>query len=266
MIKKVANLVVASLFLCSTALAQDYTVVAGDNLTKIADHFGVTVEEIQQQNNLDSWVLNPGQTITIPSNDNSDTAKKVAFVNADDLNLRDGASLDANVSDVLSSGTSLEVMDYGDTWTKVKNGNEVGYVATRYLSFNQAKASRGSNVQLNRLRQVALSLEGSPYRSGGTTPSGFDCSGFTSYVFGQFGVELPRTSSEQFSVGTSVGRDNLQVGDLIFFDTSFSGRISHVGIYVGNNKMIHAATRDVEVSDLDWYFTHYRYFGAKRVV
>ena len=265
--KRIGSIILASFFLCSTAFAErEYTVASGDSLDKIADQFGVSVQAIQDKNNFSGWILNPDQKLVIPSDDNSDTAKKVAFVNADDLNFRDNGDLSANVIDVLSRGTNLEVLDYGDTWTKVQSGGTVGYVATRYLSFNQDKPSRGSALMLNRVRDVALSLEGAPYRSGGTTPRGFDCSGFTSYVMGQIGVDLPRSSGEQFQVGTSVSRGDLQVGDLLFFDSTYSGRISHVGIYIGNNKMIHAASRDVSVDDLTWYFNHYKYFGAKRVL
>ncbi|HJV44948.1 MAG TPA: NlpC/P60 family protein [Bacillota bacterium] len=265
--KRIVSMVLATFFLSSTAFAdQQYTVAPGDSLDKIADQFGVSPKAIQDKNNLSGWVIDPDQKLVIPSGDNSDTANKVAFVNADDLNFRDNSDLNATVIKILDRGTTLEVLEYGDKWTKVKNGDSVGYVSTRYLSFNQGKASRGSAMMLNRVRDVALSLEGAPYRSGGTTPDGFDCSGFTRYVMDQVGVTLPRSSSDQYQAGTSVGRDELQVGDLLFFDSAHSGKITHVGMYIGNNKMIHSATRDVEVSDLDWYFDHYKYFGAKRVL
>ncbi|MGO4369948.1 C40 family peptidase, partial [Paenibacillus sp. MCAF20] len=82
---------------------------------------------------------------------------------------------------------------------------------------------------------------GTPYKSGGTTAKGFDCSGFTSYVFAKMGIDLPRVSSDQATVGTKVAKDDLIAGDLVFFDTSGgnNGAISHVGIYIGDGKIVH---------------------------
>jgi peptidoglycan DL-endopeptidase LytE len=192
-----------------------------------------------------------------------------AKVTADYLNVREEASLNANVLTELSYGTSVQVLVTGDTWCKIKINNSTAYVAKKYLDFSshsRSLSSRSGDMMKSRLIREAESLVGSPYRFGGTSPNGFDCSGFTSYVMGEVGVDLPRTSREQYSVGSTVSRDSLEPGDLLFFDTSGSGGINHVGIYLGNNKMAHAASRDVTVSDLDWYFNHYDYLGAKRVL
>lgn len=108
-------------------------------------------------------------------------------------------------------------------------------------------------------------LLGTPYRWGGTTPKGFDCSGFTQYVYKSLGVDLPRTTSQQFEKGTSVSLKNMQPGDLLFFDTG-DGKISHVGIYVGQGRMAHAASGqgEVKINDIDWYLSHYKVVGVKR--
>ncbi|MFT9850145.1 S-layer homology domain-containing protein [Aneurinibacillus sp. REN35] len=108
-------------------------------------------------------------------------------------------------------------------------------------------------------------LLGTPYRWGGTTTSGFDCSGFTQYVFKSLDISLPRTTGQQFAKGTTVSVNAMQPGDLVFFDTG-SGKISHIGIYMGNNKMAHAASGQgqVKINNIDWYLSNYRVVGVKR--
>lgn len=113
---------------------------------------------------------------------------------------------------------------------------------------------------------IANQYLGIPYVWGGTTTLGFDCSGFTQRVFADLGYQLKRTAKEQYTQGKSVSKSQLQVGDLVFFNTS--GRsVSHVGIYIGSNKFINAATSSgVTVSSLNNTYWKNRYVGAKRVV
>lgn len=113
--------------------------------------------------------------------------------------------------------------------------------------------------------QTAKKYIGTPYRYGGTTTSGIDCSAYTQVVFKNSGESLPRTTGQQFQQGKSVAKSNLQTGDLVFFNTSGRG-VSHVGIYIGSNNFIHASTsQGVMISSLnDPYYWKSRYVGAKR--
>ncbi|GGE49711.1 hypothetical protein GCM10011391_30610 [Pullulanibacillus camelliae] len=122
-------------------------------------------------------------------------------------------------------------------------------------------ASKTTASQVNDIIADAKALIGTPYVWGGTTPSGFDCSGFTSYVFAKNGMTLPRTAAAQWSAGQSVSAP--AKGDLVFFATTGSG-VSHVGIYIGNGQFINASTsKGVVISDMDNSYWKPRYLGAK---
>lgn len=107
---------------------------------------------------------------------------------------------------------------------------------------------------------------GTRYVSGGVSTNGFDCSGFTMYVFNKIGIDLPHQSGSQYQMGTAISRDNLRAGDLVFYNTSGRG-VSHVGIYVGEGKFAHASSsRGVTISSMsDSYYVN-RYVGAKRIM
>ena len=107
---------------------------------------------------------------------------------------------------------------------------------------------------------------GVKYVYGGTTPSGFDCSGFVQYVFAKNGISLPRVSRDQYQVGTSVSYSNLQAGDLVFFSLAKNGVVGHMGIYVGNGQFINASSsKGVTIYTLGSYWQS-AYVGAKRVL
>jgi cell wall-associated NlpC family hydrolase len=116
------------------------------------------------------------------------------------------------------------------------------------------------------LSGTALSLRGAPYRNGGGDPAGFDCSGFVRYVYQQHGVAMPREVREQFRVGKTVDRGDLEPGDLVFFTTTAPGA-SHVGIVVGGDQFVHAPSERgvVRVENLSAQYWASRYVGAKRV-
>ena len=127
--------------------------------------------------------------------------------------------------------------------------------------------SRGASIAtVRRLLQSSFQHIGVPYWFGGTTPRGFDCSGFTRYVFANIGVNLPRMADGQFAVGRPVSVERLQPGDLVFFETYEPGP-SHVGIYTGNSQFISAtSSRGVVVADLFGHYWGERYIGARRVL
>lgn len=111
---------------------------------------------------------------------------------------------------------------------------------------------------------AAKKLNGIRYTYGGTSPkTGFDCSGFVTYVMNQHNVKLPRRSQDMYNVGQKV--TSLQPGDLVFYNTSGRG-VSHVGIYIGNGQMIHSASKNVKVDNMSSSYWKKRYVGAKRVL
>ena len=122
---------------------------------------------------------------------------------------------------------------------------------------------RGQRVKA--LAATAHSYLGTPYLMGGTTRRAIDCSAFTQNVYAAHGIKLPRTADVQYNVGNKVPRGQEQPGDLVFFETYLPGP-SHVGIYLGNGKFIHASSsRGVTITPLNSYYFGPRYLGAKRV-
>ena len=114
---------------------------------------------------------------------------------------------------------------------------------------------------------TALSLRGTPYRNGGSDPSGFDCSGFVQWVFAQHGTKLPREVRDQVRAGEDVDRDELRPGDLVFFETVTRGA-SHVGIALGGDEFVHAPSSRgvVRIERLSASYWSQRWVGARRVL
>ena len=113
---------------------------------------------------------------------------------------------------------------------------------------------------------TALSLRGAPYRNGGVDPSGFDCSGFTQYVFARHGTALPREVREQFVAGKPVDPDDVVAGDLLFFATT-SPHATHVGIAIGGDQFVHApsSTGVVRVERMSAAYWSHRFLAARRI-
>jgi cell wall-associated NlpC family hydrolase len=129
--------------------------------------------------------------------------------------------------------------------------------------FAQGIISRTSSLAMS-LTRNAMRFIGTPYVFGGTSSSGFDCSGYVQHVFAMLGVSLPRTADAQFYAGRPA-KGGMVVGDLVFFQTYLPGP-SHVGIYIGGGRFIHSSSHGVRISALSESYWASRYLGAKRVV
>ncbi|WP_077215002.1 S-layer homology domain-containing protein [Bacillus dakarensis] len=142
----------------------------------------------------------------------------------------------------------------------------LGLVSTFAIFFLWA-GSASASTNYDKLLPVAKKYIGVPYKYGGTTASGFDCSGYINVVYKELGINLPRTTKGIATAGTYIERDNLRVGDLVIFNTFGSGP-SHAGIYIGNDEFIHSSSsKGVTISSLnDPYYWKNKYIGARRVL
>lgn len=135
-------------------------------------------------------------------------------------------------------------------------------------STRSGQSSQQSAADMNELTEYALSLTGTPYKYGGTSPeTGFDCSGFVGHVFKEkLGKFLPRSSEEISRVGVAQKSTKLQRGDLVFYNT-LNKTFSHVGIYLGDGQFIHAPSRGkvVSIVNMDETYWRQRYNGARRI-
>ena len=154
--------------------------------------------------------------------------------------------------------------------TNLKPGQRLNLPDNARVTTKTSKVQQSTPSSPNRsssVVQAAYRNLGARYVWGASRPGAFDCSGFTMYVMRQFGVSLPHSSSAQFRMGRSVSRGNLQAGDLVFFSRGTRGGVGHVGVYIGNGRMIHASTPStgVIVSSLNESYYVARYLGARRV-
>ncbi len=181
------------------------------------------------------------------------------------LNIRTGPGTDYDKAGKLYTGRIVETLDLQDGWYKI----ESGYINADYVAqadpAEVAESSKGQEIV-----DYALQYVGYPYVYGGSTPKGFDCSGFTSYVYKHFGYSLNRSASGQLDNGVSVSMSQLQPGDLVIFKKAGTGskRASHVGLYIGNNQFVHASTSKVGViiSSLSSSYYTTGFVGGRRII
>ena len=200
--------------------------------------------------------------------------------------VRNGAYEGAAPIGQMTDGTEVKVLDVRGNYYKVDCYDMTGFIAKSqilhtedgkyYISCKKGSADTKVITYTDRsdamdLRHGLLNLAkeqlGEPYIYGSTGPYGFDCSGLTYYLYRQYGIELHRTASQQLQDGVVVSKEGLQVGDLIFFRESWEYYpASHIGIYAGNNKIIHAGKRGIVYADLDFDYFYENYLCARRVI
>jgi len=175
------------------------------------------------------------------------------------VNFRAEPNTSCAVYEVLPFGTAVTPVEVLDSWTKVSYNGRTGYIYNQYLG-------AAPDTLASKIIAKAAEYLGTPYVYGGSTPSGFDCSGFTKYVFSFFDYNLNRTAHGQISDGRSITQSELRPGDLVFFSEGRTGYATHVGIYTGNGEFIHSSNRGVVYNNLtDCYYADY-YMCAVRVL
>ena len=168
------------------------------------------------------------------------------------VNFRSQPNTSSAVLASLARGTKVSVVGVSQGWYKVSYNGKTGYVHPDYITFAQtapvvqasvaptvSSAAAATSADRTKVLDYAAQFLGVPYVYGGSTPSGFDCSGFTSYVFKNTVGSIPRVAQAQFNATPRVSLEELLPGDLVFFGSSPSS-ISHVGIFVGDGKFIHS--------------------------
>lgn len=220
-----------------------YTVKKGDNLTRIAKKTGVTIAELKRLNKIGKKGLMPGQVLALrdvekqADEGTEKVARRVVLRNSDLFSEKD---YEQSLADLMEPDPGEQVV----------------------LDSNPELNT--DNIRL--LKTAAYGFLGTRYRFGGNTRNGLDCSAFVQQVFRELDVNLPRSAREQFQIGSQVPQGDLKRGDLVFFRT-YAPYASHVGIYLGENKMIHASSKDrrVVVSSMNTPYYRSRYMGAKRI-
>ena len=235
-------------------LAQESGLLEGDDslsLTELAAQALIReTEELQKQNFLAEY---DGAMIDCESS----------------VTLRAEADAESDSLRTIWTGKVAHLLDVEGDWYKVSYGMDTGYVPAEYCEPVQYADYEGTYATSTLAEDIiahSYSYLGTPYRYGGTSYSGIDCSGFTMKVFAQFGIYLPHGASDQYALSTPVTTEERAPGDLVFFNTSGYG-IGHVGIYLGGGQFIHASTsRGVIISSLYESYYARTYLFAGRII
>ena len=223
-----------------------YRVKKGDNLYSISRKTGFSVSEIKETNNLRSNNLKIGQKIILSKK--ADTGReKTAKSAGKSTELADSEEEDGGLVDTSTDNLPLREAD--------KNITSDADLLGKWHNPEERKL----------LVKVATAFLGAPYRLGGISLRGLDCSAFVKKIYDLFDVSLPRTAREQASVGVRIAKGELVEGDLVFFNTRRA--FGHVGIYIGNNEFVHASSlqKRVRISSLDEPYFNKRFVKAVRL-
>lgn len=287
---------IATSFLAlQTAEAATYTVQKGDTLSKIASNHKVTIQDIKTWNNLKNDMIYVAQKLEISNYATNDTVKPTNPSTTNPSTQKPTTpSKTTAVSHTVVKGDSLSKIakQYNVTIKEIKDWNgltvDTIYIGQVLKLSSESSVSESETVHNNgtsgagtstgtskeptvngqavnkKTVDVANSLVGTPYLYGGNTPEGLDCSGLIYYAFNQGGLKIGRESSEGYFNGNTTQVNNPIAGDLVFFENTYKDGISHMGIYIGNNKFIHAGTDGVEISDVTYSYWSTRLVAYKR--
>lgn len=205
---------------------------------------------------------------------NEQQAKKTyAKITAEtNLNFRNNPSTNAQILAKIPFNTYVEVLEIQNDWLKVLYNGQAGYISKQFANItnNLPNTQSNSSAKGAEIVEFAKKYLGKPYIYGSTNlERGTDCSGFTYSVFKNFGININRVSKDQFLNGTPVEKQNLMLGDLVFFNTGGNSPISHVGIYIGNSQYIHCTdskNQGVIISSLNSDYGLKTYYGARRII
>ncbi|SHN30107.1 LysM peptidoglycan-binding domain-containing protein [Gracilibacillus kekensis] len=267
----------------SSSSASKYTVKSGDTLSAIASKHNISLSNLMKWNNLNTTLIYPGNVFVVEkpsSNNNSGSSNSNSSSNSSSDKKKNSSS--STVYTVKSGDTLSHIgQNYGVTVSNLKKWNKLNsdtiYIGQKLnIGATQGKSGSSDNKKaekehssdidynISKLIEVATSLEGTGYKWSGTTPSGFDCSGYIYYVYKQAGKEMGRHSSSGY-YDRSYYVNTPKVGDLVFFEGTYKSGISHMGIYLGDNQFIHAGSKGVEIVSLNnsyWkkHFSSYKRF------
>ncbi len=247
-----------------------HTVKRGETLSSLSRKYAIPMHELQEINNLKSTKIIVGQKLLVKQTKirtytvkKGDSLWKIARrFHLDVKVLREINELNI---DVLKPGQKILLQHQGDP--EHFNNPEANH-SMKHIEDGIDKVSESDEYTLKeKLILLAKKFLDIPYRFGGKTFFGIDCSAFVQKVFSLIGIDLPRSAREQFFLGDPVDREDLSIGDLVFFRT-YASFPSHVGIYLGNNEFIHASSKlkKVTIDSLETQYYLKRYIGAKRLI
>ncbi|WP_077597037.1 C40 family peptidase [Oceanobacillus kimchii] len=245
-----------------------YTVKRGDTLSGIASKHGISLSNLMKWNNLSTTLIYPGDKFVVSKNGTSNSGSSNSGSNSGSSNSGNSNSGSSKVHTVKSGDTlSALAKKYNTSVSNLKKWNNLNsslIIVGQKLNVSSTGSSGNSNsnsssnsssnadvdYNVDKLISTAKSLNGTPYVWGGSTPSGFDCSGFIYHVYNKAGKGISRTSSQGY-FDRSYYVNSPQKGDLVFFKNTYKSGISHLGIYIGNNQFIHAGSSGVQITSLD---------------